>query len=89
MARSLEDQVRAYQDLVLSLAERRGRKHPNEVDDMNQEGLIFVWRALEAGKTPTEEQIDNRMRNWLKYRSRQLRETPTDLNKLLPMEAHV
>jgi DNA-directed RNA polymerase specialized sigma24 family protein len=81
--RSMDDQVRAYQDLVVTLAERRARRHPNERDDLIQEGLILVWTRLSTGKPVTEAAIDNRMRNWLKLRSRQLRDNPTEYERIM------
>ena len=72
--------------MVERLAERRAARHPNELDDLKQEGRILIWTKLSQGKVPTEEQIDNRMRGWLKFRSRQTREVPTDYDKLLPIE---
>lgn len=83
--RSIDDQVRAYEGLVASLADRRARRHPNERDDLYQEGLILVWTRLKAGKPVTESAIDNRMRNWLKLRSRQLRDNPTDYERIMKL----
>lgn len=83
--RSIDDQVRAHQGLVATLADRRARRHPNERDDLYQEGLIRVWELLKAGKPVTEAAIDNRMRNWLKLRSRQLRDNPTTYERIMTL----
>lgn len=83
---AMDDQLMEFHGLVVRLADRMSRRHRDEYDDLAQEGMILVWKALRAGKTPTETQIENRMRNWLKFRGRQRREMPADYNKLLPME---
>lgn len=44
-----------------------------ELDDLVQEGAIFVWQSLQKGITPSEDHIRNRMRNWvrtLEYQTR-------------------
>lgn len=82
----IEIQLRGYEPVIERLALRRAARHPNELDDLMQEARILVWRKLAAGIAPTDEQIDNRMRSWIKLRSRQLREMPTDYDKLLPIK---
>ena len=42
-----------------------------EVDDLVQEGWIFVWQSLARGVHPSDEQIRNRMRNWCRTLRRQ------------------
>jgi hypothetical protein len=37
-----------------------------ELDDLVQEGAIFVWQSLQKGITPSEDHIRNRMRNWVR-----------------------
>jgi len=81
----MDDQVRAYQGLVVTLAERRARRHPNELDDLIQEGLILVWKLLQDGKEVTEAKIDNRMRSWIRYRARQLRDNPTEYERIMKL----
>ena len=83
---TIEVQLRSLEPMIERLAERRAARHPNELDDLKQEARILSWRLLAAGKVPTEGQLDNRMRGWIKLRSRQLREMPTDYDKLLPIK---
>jgi DNA-directed RNA polymerase specialized sigma24 family protein len=78
----LNDRVAEYRGLVESLAERYD---PNEYDDVVQEGLIDVWRTLQKGATPSAENIEKRMIDWLRFRNRQLRHAPADPETLLPL----
>lgn len=62
----MNDQVGAYRGLVESLAQKHVGRNEAEFDDLVQEGLIFVWQTLERRLTPAAEQIDNRMKDWVR-----------------------
>lgn len=42
-----------------------------ELDDLVQEGLIFVWQSFGRGVYPNEELIEGRMLNWIRLMARQ------------------
>lgn len=86
MSRYLDAEVRGYLGLCESLAERYSRGARDEYDDLVQEGLIAVWRTLLSGKTPASAHVENRMKNWLRLRNRQLRGATASYDKILPME---
>lgn len=54
-----------------------------EFDDLRQEGMIDVWLSLARGITPSSEQIENRMKDWVRYLRRQ---TPIPYEALLPLD---
>jgi hypothetical protein len=86
--RELTDQLREHAGLVESLAARLSRRNRDEFDDLQQEGMIACWQLIAAGEPVTEAAVEKRMRKWMRYRGRQLREAPvpTAYDKLLPME---
>jgi hypothetical protein len=84
--RELSDQLRAHARLVESLADRLSRRNRDELDDLKQEGMIAVWQLIENGQPVTEKEVEKRMRKWVRYRGRQLREVPTSYETFLPME---
>lgn len=86
MSRHLDAEVREYLGLCESLAERYSRGARDEYDDLVQEGLIAVWRTLRSGKAATAAPIENRMKNWLKLRRRQLNQGKAEYDKLLPIQ---
>ena len=62
-------------------------RHGAELDDLVQEGAIFVWQSLERGITPKEDLIRARMRNWiraLEYQTRYTRAKPEVPSKGTP-----
>jgi hypothetical protein len=87
----MNDQVRAYAGLVESIAEEvsRGRRAQTvgaEYDDLNQEGLIAVWRALESGvKVVGPDHIRDRMKDYMKWLGAQTRQ-PIPYEELLPLD---
>lgn len=81
--RELSDQLRSHAGLVESLAERLSRRNRSELDDLKQEGMIACWNLLQDGQPVTEEEVEKRMRKWMRYRGRQLREVPTNYETLL------
>lgn len=84
--RALDNQAAEYRGLVESLAARiASRWQRHELDDIKQEGMIAVWLILAEGGTPTEDQIEKRMRKWMRLRRKQLRDVPTEYESLLPM----
>ena len=57
-------------------------KRRAEIDDLVQEGWIYVWRQLQAGIHPTDDKIRNRMRDWC----RKLRAQEDGRNARIPDE---
>jgi DNA-directed RNA polymerase specialized sigma24 family protein len=84
--RELTDQLRAHARLVESLADRLSRRNRDELDDLRQEGMIAVWQLIDHGQPVTEKEVEKRMRKWVRYRGRQLREVPTSYDTFLPLE---
>lgn len=72
----MNDRVAGYRGLVESIAaelarSRRAAQVGAEFDDLAQEGLIAVWRALESGvETVGPERIRDRMKNYMKWLGR-------------------
>lgn len=63
-----------YRPLVASIAARlapMGRRLSilAEEDDLIQEGLIYVWRALAHGVTPSADIIEKGMRSYIRKAS--------------------
>lgn len=61
-------------DLVALLPRvtRIARKYQRraEMDDLVQEGWITCWHALAKGVQPSDQIIEGRMQNWVRYLSR-------------------
>ena len=80
---SLDSAIREYWSELTRIARRYVGRHGAELDDLVQEGAIFVWQSLQKGIKPKEELIRARMRNWvrtLEYQTRYTKErimTPT------------
>lgn len=53
--------------MVEELATAFSRRGPAEYDDLRQEGMISVWRALAKGVTPSRQQVANAMKSWSRY----------------------
>lgn len=74
----MNDRVAGYRGLVESVASRYHSRHIlAEYDDLVQEGLIAVWRALEKGDTPGPDYIRNRMRDYVRKLHRESRHEET------------
>jgi hypothetical protein len=86
----MNDRVAGYRGLVESIAERlaKGRRAAQvgaEYDDLVQEGLIAVWRALKDGVDPVgPERIADRMRNYMRWLAADTRQ-PIPYEELLPL----
>lgn len=83
MTAAMNDNVAAYRYLVRKCAWRFVGRNGAEFDDLEQEGLIFVWTTLEKGAMPSPEHIQNRMKNWVRYLGRQL---PCPYERLLRID---
>jgi len=85
----MNDKVRAYADLVESIAvelsrSRRAASVGAEYDDLMQEGLIAVWIALESGvETVGPQHIRFRMLNYMRWLGRHGNE---DYEQMLPFD---
>ena len=42
-------------------------KNGAELDDLIQEGMISVWKSLDAGRNPSKTAIKNRMIDWTRF----------------------
>ena len=88
----MSDEVRAYAGLVQSIAtelsrSRRARQVGAEYDDLYQEGLIAVWRALEEGAdTVGADRVRDRMRDYMRWLGRHGGE---DYEEMLPFNDEV
>jgi DNA-directed RNA polymerase specialized sigma24 family protein len=61
-------EIAAYKPTVERLANQlKGGKANAEFDDLVQEGLILVWKSLQAGIAPSAEMIVFRMKDWRRY----------------------
>lgn len=86
MARDINDQIAGYRGLVESLAHKFVGRNGAEYDDLVQEGLIDVWQSLERGITPAAEQIENRMKDWVRWLGRR---EPIEYGTMLPLDEPV
>lgn len=64
MLGDINSRVAGYSGLAESLAQKFVGRNGAELDDLVQEGLIFVWQTLQRGVTPNAELIEGRMQNW-------------------------
>lgn len=55
-----------YEGLISSLARRRCRAVGVDYEDLVQEARLEVWTKLLEGKTPTENDLVNSMRRWMR-----------------------
>lgn len=60
-----DDQIRAYDDHVHSLARKYVGRAGAELDDLVQEGRIAVWQSLEDLRPPSTPFIDFAMKRWV------------------------
>lgn len=68
-----DDEIAAYQAMVEKEARTLVGLEGAEQDDLVQEGLIAVWKALEFNTFPSKLVIRGRMLNWIKVLGRQRR----------------
>lgn len=67
-------------------ASPRARRVGAEYDDLVQEGLLSVVLSMRKGINP-KLAIENRMKDWIKYRGRQTTHDPVEYGAMLPTEA--
>jgi DNA-directed RNA polymerase specialized sigma24 family protein len=90
----MNDRVAEYRDAVEAIALRVSRgavasQVGAEYDDLVQEGLMKVWQALEQGVTPSAENIENRMKDWIKHLGSQVgrsRDGAIPYETILPLD---
>ena len=61
-----DDQIRAYDDHVQSLARKYVGRARAELDDLVQEGRIAVWQSLEDHRPPSSAFIDFALKSWVR-----------------------
>ena len=69
----ITSELKQYWPELTKYARKYTGRFGAELDDLVQEGAIFVWQSLQKGITPSEDHIRNRMRNWvrtLEYQTR-------------------
>lgn len=75
--------IRDYWDACEALARPYVGRAGAELDDLQQEGLIFVWQSLARGIAPSAVMIENRMKDYLRWIGRQV---PVDYETMLPLD---
>ena len=83
-----DEQVAAYEGLVVFLAHRLSGYSDAEFDDLYQEGNTAVFLALRAGAYPSRQVVRGRMLNWCRYLRRLLNNDAIAYEELLPKEHH-
>lgn len=76
-------QIAAYEPACVALAQRYVGRNGAELDDLVQEGRIFVWQTLQRGIHPSAEMIANRMVDYVRWLGRQ---TPIPYEAMLPLD---
>lgn len=66
MARPSDKSALSFDGVITTLARQRSRMVGADFDDLYQEGRLEVWSKLLEGETPTENDIINAMRRWLR-----------------------
>lgn len=60
------EEVAAYEPLVYSVGMRYSGLDDVELDDLLQEGRIAVWHTLQRGSLPSELQVGDACRKWVR-----------------------
>jgi hypothetical protein len=68
----MDDSIRGYEPLVESLARRFVGRNGAELDDLVQEGRVFVWQSLARGIQPVPAIIEGRMQSWTRLLGTQI-----------------
>lgn len=82
-SRLLSNRIAEYCPELNRLARKYVGRHGAEHEDLVQEGAIFVWQSLEKEVVPSEEHIQNRMRNWVRTLEYQTRPYRTSFEKMM------
>ena len=80
----MDEQIRGYRGLCERLARPLVGRNGAELDDLVQEGLINVWRALEKGVNPSARIVQLRMLQYVKWLGRH---HPVDYEDMLSLDA--
>lgn len=95
MKRDINGEVAGYRGLVESLAPKFVGRNGAELDDLVQEGLVFVWQSLERGIQPVPDLIEGRMKSWVRLLGYQTGKVVTkegeavEYAQLLPLDDYV
>lgn len=71
MASIPSEAITPWDNVILSLAKKRSRINGIEVDDLIQEGRMSVLLCLLGGLPPSELDIKNSMRRWIRNQKSQ------------------
>lgn len=77
--------IAEYVPRVKSIARKYVGRNGAELDDLIQEGLIFIWLSLKKQIMPSMDLVDKRMKNWVRYLGRT---APKDYTEMLPFELY-
>ncbi len=66
MERPTDASALAFDGVITQLARKRCRMPGIEMDDLVQEARLQVWDMLLRGETPTEQDLINSMRRWMR-----------------------
>ena len=83
MAGVTSEQIAAYEGVCVTIARQLVGRNGAELDDLVQEGRIFVWQSLARGIKPSGKLIRGRMVNYVKWLGRQ---TPIPYEAMLPLD---
>lgn len=78
-----DEQIAAYNDACIAIARRLVGRNGAELDDLVQEGLVFVWQSLQRGIHPSADLIRGRMVNYVKWLGRK---DPVPYEAMLPLD---
>lgn len=76
-------EIARYERTLEGIARRYVGRNGAELDDLVQEGRIFVWQSLQRGIPPSAEMIGNRMVDYVRWLGRQ---TPIPYEAMLPID---
>lgn len=66
MERPSDESALSFDGVITVLARQRSRMQGVEQEDLFQEGRLEVWSKLLQGETPTEKDVINAMRRWMR-----------------------
>jgi DNA-directed RNA polymerase specialized sigma subunit len=67
MVESVDHKIESWLPDITRIAMKFRGRAGAELDDLVQEGMISVWKALDSGACPSKTAIKNRMIDWCRY----------------------